>query len=80
MNSYAMMNILLFLNIGGPEIIVLLFILGLPLILFLYALLDILKSEFKDGTTKLIWILIVLFAPVLGPLIYMVIGRNQKRE
>ena len=73
-----MMNTLLFLTIGGPEIVVLLFILGLPLILFLYALLDILKSEFKDGTTKLIWILIVLFAPVLGPLIYMVIGRNQK--
>lgn len=54
-------------------------ILASAVILPLVALIDIVKSNFKDSTTKLIWVLIVLFAPLLGTLIYFAIGRQQKQ-
>ena len=47
------------------------------LILFVYALLDILKNPNLNQTTKLLWILIILVAPILGSLIYIFWGRNQ---
>jgi divalent metal cation (Fe/Co/Zn/Cd) transporter len=47
------------------------------LILFLYALLDIFKNPNLNQTTKLLWILIILVAPILGSLIYIFWGRNQ---
>jgi len=77
MKKIQMKN-LLFLNLGTPEIILILFIGVLPLILALICLIDILKSDFKDTTTKLIWILIVLVAPVIGSLIYIFFGKKQK--
>ncbi|WP_448701003.1 PLDc N-terminal domain-containing protein [Mucilaginibacter sp. AW1-3] len=46
-------------------------------ILFLYALLDIFKNPNLNQTTKLLWVLIILVAPILGSLIYIFWGRNQ---
>ncbi|WP_442780904.1 PLDc N-terminal domain-containing protein [Algoriphagus sp. PAP.12] len=62
-------------NIGGGSI--LLFGL-LYLIFWVYCLVDILRSNFKDPNMKLIWILIILFAQLIGPIIYLVIGKNSK--
>lgn len=53
------------------------FIAILCLPLMLAALISILKNNFKDSTTKLIWVLVVLFMPLLGSLLYFFIGRNQ---
>lgn len=73
------MRNLLFLNLGTPEIILILFIGVLPFILALICLIDILKSNFRDSTTtKLIWVLIVLVAPVIGSLIYIFFGKQKK--
>ena len=72
------MSNLLFLNIGTPEIILLLIIGVLPLLLALVCLVDIIKSDFKDSTTKLLWALVVVFAPFIGSLIYLLLGKNQK--
>jgi hypothetical protein len=47
-------------------------------VLWLVALVDILKSEFKDGLTKVIWLLLVIFLPFLGSILYFFIGRDQK--
>lgn len=55
-----------------------LFFLGIPAILWLWALIDLLRSDFKDTTTKLIWVVIIVFLPVLGALLYLLIGRGQK--
>lgn len=68
------MKTLLFLGIGGPELVIIL----IPLALVIFCIVDILRSNFKDSTTKLLWVLIVLFAPLIGSLIYLVMGRNQK--
>lgn len=64
-------------NMGGGSI--LLFGL-LYLIFWVYCLVDILKSNFKDPNMKLIWILIILFAQLIGPIIYLVIGKNHKSD
>ncbi|HQQ83147.1 MAG TPA: PLDc N-terminal domain-containing protein [Cyclobacteriaceae bacterium] len=36
---------------------------------------EILRSN-KDNEKKLLWIILVVFLPVLGPVLYFVIGRN----
>jgi hypothetical protein len=45
------------------------------LILDVIAIVDILKSS-KDTIKKLLWILIVLFLPLLGMILYFVIGKK----
>jgi hypothetical protein len=37
---------------------------------------DIINSR-KDTEKKILWVIAVVFLPVLGPLLYYVIGRNQ---
>lgn len=64
-------------NLGGGPMLVF----GLLyLILWVYCLVDILRSNFKDPNMKLIWILIILFAQLIGPIIYLVIGKNHKSD
>ncbi|MXV50026.1 hypothetical protein GS399_03510 [Pedobacter sp. HMF7647] len=46
------------------------------LILIIYALYDIIKSNMPQNT-KLLWIIIVLVAPILGSIIYLIWGKNQ---
>jgi len=47
-------------------------------LLSLIALVDILRNEFKGQNEKLIWLLVILFVPVLGPILYFLIGRKNK--
>ncbi len=58
-------------------IIVLLFVL-LPTVLWIAALVDIIKSDFKDSNNKIIWILIVILVPVIGSILYFLMAKNQK--
>lgn len=62
---------------GGPEMILILFV-CFGLILPIIALVDIASSQFKDGVTKLIWVIIVIFAPILGSVAYFIVGKGQK--
>lgn len=73
------MKNLLFLNLGTPEIIILLFIGVLPFALMLFCLIDIIRSDFNVSTNKLVWVLVVIFAPVIGSLLYLLFGRKQKQ-
>lgn len=72
------MEKLAFLNIGGPEIFILVLFAGLPLLLTIYCLYDITRSTFKDPTNKIVWAIITVFVPVLGAILYLVFGRSQK--
>lgn len=58
-------------------IIVFIFIL-LPSIFWIIALIDILKSDFRDTNGKIIWVLVVIFLPVIGSILYFLIGKSQK--
>ena len=58
-------------------IIVFIFIL-LPSIFWIIALIDILKSDFRDTNGKIIWALVVIFLPIIGSILNFLIGRSQK--
>jgi hypothetical protein len=50
----------------------------LIILLPIIALFSLLKSTFKDSTTKVIWVLVILLVPVAGPIFYFVIGKRQR--
>lgn len=56
-----------------------LLIAGIPLIVVIMALVDILKSEFDPEQNKITWVVVVLIIPLIGSILYFFIGRNQKR-
>lgn len=70
---------LLFLNMGTAELIILIFAMLLPFTLAVIAMIDILRSSFQDPLNKVIWAVIVLFAPVFGALAYLFWGRRKHR-
>lgn len=50
----------------------------LVIILFIIAAIDILKHRFVSDIEKLIWIVVVIFVPLFGPILYLLIGTKQK--
>lgn len=72
-------NTLLYIaSIGGTEIVLLLLFLAVPVVLWLWALIDLLSSEFENNINKVVWLIAITFLPVLGALLYLLIGRGQK--
>lgn len=48
---------------------------------WLYALIDVIRTpdhQYQAGT-QLVWVLVVLFANIIGALIYLAIGRPRQR-
>jgi len=69
-----MITLAIFLFIGG----LIRFIFGVIwAILIIIALMDLFQSPLRTNT-KLLWLIVILIAPVLGSLIYLLWGRNQK--
>ena len=60
---------------GIIELAMVLFLLGF--VPFIIAFIDILKNDF-EGSNKLIWLLAVIFVPVIGSIVYFVIGKKQR--
>ena len=51
------------------------------LAVWVYALIDVIRTpddQYRAGT-QLVWILVVLFATIVGALIYLAIGRPRQR-
>ena len=66
----------MFGSLGAPEIILILialFILALPIL----TIIDIVRSKFESNI-QMIWVIIVLFLPFIGPILYFIIGTRQK--
>ena len=53
------------------------FVVLLPLVFWIWTLIDILKSNF-NGNGKIVWLLVVFFLSLLGSILYIAIGRKQK--
>lgn len=64
-----------FLAMVGP--IGLIVVIAIAILLPLVALIDILTHEFT-GLNKIIWVIIVIFFPIMGALLYFLIGTRQK--
>ncbi len=71
------MHLLLSMPGGAEWILVLggIFLIALPF----WVIFDILKSDFKQPDKKLPWMLLVIFLPLIGSLLYYFIGENQKK-
>jgi hypothetical protein len=65
------------LSIMGGSIFLILFIILFIVLLPLLALISVLTNEFR-GNEKLIWVLLIIFLPFLGSLLYFLIGRSNR--
>jgi hypothetical protein len=50
----------------------------LSFIFWIWALVDALLSKFETDITKIIWLLVLIFIPLLGFILYYFIGTKQK--
>lgn len=62
---------------GWKSVLILLAIV-IPVGMWLAAVVDIMKSRFENKSYKLLWLLIVTLAPVVGVLLYLFVGTKQK--
>ena len=65
------------MTILGGGIFSILFIIVFIVLFPLIALISVLTSEFQ-GNDKIMWVLIIIFLPFLGSLLYFLIGRNRR--
>jgi hypothetical protein len=47
-------------------------------LIWLVTIIDIVKSDFKKDVDKIVWFLFVMLVPLLGALLYFLIGQLQK--
>ncbi|SFO06665.1 Phospholipase_D-nuclease N-terminal [Algoriphagus ornithinivorans] len=48
------------------------------LAIYAYTIYDVVISNFANDTDKLIWILIVILVPLLGTVLWFLIGRGKR--
>lgn len=46
--------------------------------LLVIAILDLLKREYVRGGNKIVWALLIVFVSIIGPVIYLIAGRQEK--
>ena len=49
------------------------------IIAFIWALIDILKTKNKEDW-KIMWVLVTFFFGIIGVILYLIIGRKQRRK
>ena len=66
-----------FLFLFGGGILITLFVI---LFIFLFPLLALISALMNDfpGNEKVIWVLIIIFLPFLGSVLYFLIGRSNR--
>ena len=62
---------------AGLGLMLSLFIILSVCFLWIIALVDILRSEFQ-GNDKVVWVIVVIFFPFLGSILYFLVGRSRK--
>ncbi|MDP3030001.1 MAG: PLD nuclease N-terminal domain-containing protein [Deltaproteobacteria bacterium] len=60
------------------RLIIVILILLLPMVLTFLAIRDVVHRPFDDLQKKMIWLLIIIFLPVLGGLIYFAFKKFRK--
>lgn len=49
----------------------------LALLIFVAALIHLIMNKSKPALDKLFWLIIILVVPVLGPILYFILGRRN---
>jgi len=63
--------------VGSYELVIILFSLLFIVVLPILALVSVLRSQF-EGNDKIIWILLIVFLPCLGSMLYFVLGKKKR--
>lgn len=50
----------------------------LGVILLVVALFDLVKREHVTGGNKIVWVLVMVFVQIIGPIAYLIFGRKEK--
>ncbi len=45
-----------------------------------YALFDALRSQFRAPHSKFLWVLTILFAPIIGTFLYLAMARSSRKD
>lgn len=62
----------------GIGMIIFWFIFGLlGFVLFLWALIDVIRRNFSNPNDKILWLVLIIVLGVIGPILYLVIGRKK---
>lgn len=62
---------------GGCFLLVVILLSLAALGLIIWAIIDLIGNPAMDTTMKIIWALVIFFIPLLGSILYLVIGRNM---
>ena len=65
---------------GALEWLIILGVISIAFILPIWALIDIIRSQFNDPNNKIMWVIVVILLPFLGSILYLSIGKGQKRS
>lgn len=58
----------------NPVLIILVF---LPILFNLWAIIHIFRNDFDTPQEKMIWLGLAVFVPVIGGLVYLILGRRR---
>ena len=50
------------------------------IIIWIWALIDCVNNEPSEGNDKIIWVLVIVLAQLIGAIIYLVVRRPQRKE
>ena len=53
-------------------------LIALPSVIWVYALADVIRNDFQNITTKMVWLFVICFFPPVGTILYFLVGRNQR--
>lgn len=48
------------------------------LIIYVFTIFDVVRSTFSNSSDRLVWLLIVVLVPLLGTILWFLIGRNKR--
>jgi len=63
--------------IGLTELILIFFVLVCFMLLPVLAIIDIFRSKY-EGNDNIMFVLVVIFVPVIGPILYFILGPARK--
>jgi hypothetical protein len=49
----------------------------LEIALLVIALVDVVKRERVKGGNKVVWLLVIIFISIIGPIVYLLLGRQE---
>jgi uncharacterized membrane protein YhaH (DUF805 family) len=52
----------------------------IQLALLIIAIVDLVKREHVTGDNKIVWALVIIFINMIGPIIYLLVGRKEKTD